>query len=229
MSLARISAEGRKKEDDFLCRTFLYKVTWWEHFPHPKWILFSSQAHLTWSMDCLQLHVCVCVCVCACVCVYVCVCVCVGLCGFVCVGGGGVYVCVCVCVCVCHNEKKVPDEWQARQATPAILQVSSSKHNARHVAKGGSEGADEPPFSRTKKKMDGVRVWQLRVQVRSRLHRRWPAYTRPRTESWNLKVSQCCVDQRQTIGIPSNVHLPVVFSVDWKGLRLKFTSEPSVL
>ena len=37
---------------------------------------------------------------------------------------------VCVCVCVCHNErKKVPDEWQARQVTPAIVQVSSIKHN----------------------------------------------------------------------------------------------------
>ena len=34
-----------------------------------------------------------------------------------------------------------------------------------------------PPFSRTKKKKDGVHVWQLRVQVRSRLHRRRPAYT----------------------------------------------------
>ena len=41
-------------------------------------------------------------------------------------------VCV-VCACVCHNEKKVPDEWQARQATPAILQVSSSKHNAKKI------------------------------------------------------------------------------------------------
>ena len=41
-------------------------------------------------------------------------------------------VCVCVCVCVCHNEKKVPDEWQA-QATPAILQVSSSKHNPKKI------------------------------------------------------------------------------------------------
>ena len=48
-----------------------------------------------------------------------------------------VCVCVCVrvsvCVCVCHNEKKVPDEWQARQATPTILQVSSSKHNAKKI------------------------------------------------------------------------------------------------
>ena len=44
-------------------------------------------------------------------------------------------------------------------------------------SQGGSEGADEPPFFRTKKKkIDAVRVWQLRVQVRSRLHR-------PRTES----------------------------------------------
>ena len=41
--------------------------------------------------------------------------------------------CVCVCVCVCHNEKKVPDEWQARQARQAILQVSSSKHNAKKI------------------------------------------------------------------------------------------------
>ena len=41
--------------------------------------------------------------------------------------------CVRACVCVCHNEKKLPDEWQARQATPAILQVSSSKHNAKKI------------------------------------------------------------------------------------------------
>ena len=33
-----------------------------------------------------------------------------------------VYGCVCVCVCV-SQWKKVPDEWQARQATPAILCV----------------------------------------------------------------------------------------------------------
>ena len=56
-------------------------------------------------------------------CVSVCVCVCVCL-------------CVCVCAraraCVSHNEKKVPDEWQARQAIPAILQVSSSKHNTNN-------------------------------------------------------------------------------------------------
>ena len=38
-----------------------------------------------------------------------------------------------VCVCVCVTMKKVPDEWQARQATPAILQVSSSKHNAKKI------------------------------------------------------------------------------------------------
>ena len=37
-------------------------------------------------------------------------------------------------------------------------------HTDRHVAKGGSEGVDEPPFfSDQKKKVDGVRVWQLRV------------------------------------------------------------------
>ena len=34
---------------------------------------------------------------------------------------------------MCHNEKRVPDEWQARQATQAILQVSSSKHNAKKI------------------------------------------------------------------------------------------------
>ena len=28
-------------------------------------------------------------------------------------------------------KKRVPDEWQARQATQATLQVSSSKHNAK--------------------------------------------------------------------------------------------------
>ena len=39
-----------------------------------------------------------------------------------------VYVCVCV-----SQWKKVPDEWQARQATPAILQVSSSKQNAKNI------------------------------------------------------------------------------------------------
>ena len=35
-------------------------------------------------------------------------------------------------MCV-SQRKKVPDEWQARQATPAILQVSSSKHNAKKI------------------------------------------------------------------------------------------------
>ena len=40
--------------------------------------------------------------------------------------------CVCACVCV-TMKKKVPDEWQARQATPAMLQVSSSKHNAKKI------------------------------------------------------------------------------------------------
>ena len=53
-------------------------------------------------------------------------CACVGECERACR-----HACVCVCVCVCHNEKKVPNEWQARQAIPAILQASSSKHNAK--------------------------------------------------------------------------------------------------
>ena len=40
-----------------------------------------------------------------------------------------------MCVCVCHNEKKVPEEWQASQAIRAILRVSSSKHNAKETAR----------------------------------------------------------------------------------------------
>ena len=65
--------------------------------------------------------------------------VCKRFCACLCVFTVGVRVCVgkhvyiCVCVCVCHNEKRVPDEWQARQATQAILQVSSSKHNAKKI------------------------------------------------------------------------------------------------
>ena len=34
---------------------------------------------------------------------------------------------------VCVTMKKVPDEWQARQTIPGILQVSSSKHNAKKI------------------------------------------------------------------------------------------------
>ena len=52
-----------------------------------------------------------------CACVQSCVCVCVG-------GGGGE-------CSACHNEKKAPDEWQAREAIPVMLQVSGSKHNAK--------------------------------------------------------------------------------------------------
>ena len=39
---------------------------------------------------------------------------------------------ICVCVCVCVSQwNKAPDEWQARQAILAILQVSSRKQNAK--------------------------------------------------------------------------------------------------
>ena len=79
--------------------------------------------------------------------------------------------------------------------------------HARHVAKGGSEGADEPPFfSDQKKKFDGVRLWQLRVPgaiapvciaVGLRIHGREP----------NLES----VDLRQTLGIPSNAHLLIIY------------------
>ena len=44
------------------------------------------------------------------------------------------------------------------------MEIKLCEEIARHVAKGGSEGADEPPFfSDQKKKVDGVRVWQLCV------------------------------------------------------------------
>ena len=67
-------------------------------------------------------------------------------------------------------------------------------------SQGGFGGCGRTPlFLGPKKKIDGVRVWQLRVQMRSRLHSRWPAYHGPEP---NLES----VDQRQTIGIPSNVH-----------------------
>ena len=67
-------------------------------------------------------HVCVCGGVCVWVWVWVCLCLCLS-----------VSVSVCACVCVCVTMKKVPDEWQPRKATPAILQVSSSKHNAKKI------------------------------------------------------------------------------------------------
>ena len=63
--------------------------------------------------------------------VHYCVCVCVCMC-----------VCLCVCVCVCvrererENEKKVPDEWQARQATqvPDLL-VRTIQEEYRHISR----------------------------------------------------------------------------------------------
>ena len=66
---------------------------------------------------------CVSVCLSVCLCVCLCVCVCLSVC---------LSVCLCVCVCV-TMKKKVPDERQARQATPAMLQVSSNKHNAKKI------------------------------------------------------------------------------------------------
>ena len=45
------------------------------------------------------------------------------------------FTCVCVCVCVraCVRAWVCVSQWQARQATPAILQVSSSKQNAKKI------------------------------------------------------------------------------------------------
>ena len=62
------------------------------------------------------------------------------------------------------------------------------------------------------------------IQYLETLSRRL-VYTRPETESGKCSS----VDLRQTIGIPSNVHYqhPLVFCVDWKVMRLKFTNEPS--
>ena len=40
-------------------------------------------------------------------------------------GGGG--------VCAYHNEKKVPDEWQARQRTPARLQEEAASTTQRNL------------------------------------------------------------------------------------------------
>ena len=40
---------------------------------------------------------------------------------------------MCARACVRHNEKKVPDEWQAQQVTAAILQVSRNEHNAKKI------------------------------------------------------------------------------------------------
>ena len=115
-----------------------------------------------------------------------------------------------------------------------------STGTVRHVAKGGSEGADEPPFFSDQKKKKKSRLCPRLAAAcsgcdRACMHRRRPAYTRPGTESWKC----CSVDLRQTIGIPSaflrlsfgfiNILCASVFCVDWKGMRLKFTNEPSVL
>ena len=96
-----------------------FRQSW--RIPSQSHWLQTVQGRMYW-----MLCVCACACVCACVraCVCVCACVCVRACVCVCV-------CMRVCVCVCHNENIVPDEWQERQAIPAILQVSSSKHNAK--------------------------------------------------------------------------------------------------
>ena len=40
---------------------------------------------------------------------------------------------LCAGVCVCHNEKKVPAEWQAQQAVPAILQQVAASTAQRKI------------------------------------------------------------------------------------------------
>ena len=100
-----------------------------------------------------------------------------------------------------------------RLKRPRPVGFSQQKAPFRHVAKGGSEGADEPPFfSDQKKKVDGVRVWQLRV----------PGAIAPACTVVGLRIhgpepnleSVAAVDLRQTLGIPSNVHYqhPLWFS-----------------
>ena len=76
-------------------------------------------------------------------------------------------------------KKKVPDEWQARQAIPAILQVSSRKDNAKKIAtreKGpfhqsitailSEEKREEKQFTKTYK--INVEVYLFRDQDRDR-------------------------------------------------------------
>ena len=59
---------------------------------------------------------------CVCACVLVCACV-----------------CVCVCVCVCHNEKKVPNEYQANTTS-----YNYKKYNNKIASR---YGAPRPPMT----------------------------------------------------------------------------------
>ena len=103
-------------------------------------------------------------------------------------------------------------------------------------SQGGSEGADEPPFFSDpppppKKKVDGVRGWQLLVpgaiapacMLALRVH----VYT---ARNRILKVLQCrsTSNNRHSFECPLSTS-SVVFCVDWKNMRLKFTNEQSVL
>ena len=55
-------------------------------------------------------------------------------------------VCVCVCVCVCHNEENMPDEWQARNATQAILVgIAQPKKNNNKLIVKEEEAGDHRP------------------------------------------------------------------------------------
>ena len=44
-----------------------------------------------------------------------------------------VYMSTCVCVCVCQNEKRMPYEWQARQAKIASAKKSTEQEEAHFV------------------------------------------------------------------------------------------------
>ena len=61
-----------------------------------------------------------------CVCIRPCICVCLRACVRACV-----HACVCVCVCVCVTIKKLPGEWQAQQAIPAILRAGKQQQAQR--------------------------------------------------------------------------------------------------
>ena len=118
--------------------------------------------------------------------------------------------------------------WVEIRNTKLVDRFSWRSTRIQARSQGGFGGSGRTPLFRTKKKkIDGVPDPEFGSCVfrcdRASTTVGLRTYTaRPRTESWKC----CSVDQRQTIGIPSNVHylcILVVFCVDWKGLRLRFT------
>ena len=107
-----------------------------------------------------------------------------------------------------------------------IKVISSSSLQAR--SQGGSEGADEPPFFSDRKK----NRWCPRLaDACSGCDRACTAAgLRTHGPEPNLDSAACrsTSNDRHSFECPSSTS-SLVFCVDWKGLRLKFTNEPSVL